>query len=252
MHYFKGMSQWEIIRNWLNKNKIFFETIVMVFLTIMSVTVTYTSNEIASNQIDINKMENQPIFHIYTEYVFPDSNEATFTHDQLVISNSGSSLYEFKYQPYVFLKVEYWDTKPDNIVFIPLEGYYFFSDQARNLTGRLVTIKDFNNDPKESEANWYKIEQSKNELYEMSQKNNMSTRIGVVKYIFISYKDIYGNYHEEMFLSDQLSTVKINRNDSLKIIEYYDEKISEEQYFEIDNLSTDKIYEMYSTIRNES
>lgn len=58
-------------KNWLQDNKVFFETVVMIFLTIMSIVVAYNANRISEKandlmeaELELSKLEKLPRFTI--------------------------------------------------------------------------------------------------------------------------------------------------------------------------------------------
>lgn len=97
------ICDWDKKRDWLEKNKIFFETITAVFLAIMAIVVSFEANQIASYQTKIMKAEQSPILHFKVDEIY-DPTTSNYTRDELIISNVGSPLSEFKYDHVVFFK----------------------------------------------------------------------------------------------------------------------------------------------------
>lgn len=96
LYYEKGETYKWSIRSWLQKNKIFIETISTIALTIiaiMAIVLAYQANQIVA-------MEHQPVIEFKIDFVDDPSGE----HDRLTISNEGYRLSSFSCQPYVFFR----------------------------------------------------------------------------------------------------------------------------------------------------
>ncbi len=252
----------EILREWLNKNKIFFETIVAVFLTgmaialtIMSINVSIKTNEIAFYETEIIKMENQPIFHFKVAYDYIDFDEFKYpvpVDEKLIINNIGKPLKEFNYEKMIFLKIRYWENGINpRSAFIPID-YYFPSFPTGNLTDELITFRGpFL--PNQKTGNRLKVLQAEKNLSEYVRRLNAndSVNIDILRYIKVKYTDIFGNIHEEVYFVDPLNgAYKLNENDGITVSKYYKSFMYDELY--ISNLSPSILYENWSINEKKS
>lgn len=252
----------DILRNWLNNNKIFFETIVAIFLAIMAITLTIVSinvsiktNEIAYHETEIIKMENQPIFNFKVTYDYTYIDEFDYSvpvDEKLIINNVGKPLKEFSYEKMIFLKIRYWENgtypKP---AFIPIY-YYFPGISTGNLINELVTFRGpyaYTNNT----GNHLKILQAEKSLSEYVRRldANNSASIYIFRYIKIEYTDIFENIHEEIYFVDPYNgAYKLNKNEGRTISKYYDSFDFEE--LTLVELSPSSLYEIWSMNENKS
>lgn len=250
----------EIIRDWLNNNKIFFETIAVLLLALMAIIVSWNTNQIASYQTDIMKSEHLPIIHLDIAQIY-DPSTKNYTRDELIISNLGAPLSEFETEEAIFFKVGYSNHKDGKIALIPLYGYYNAIFLTGNATGELVT---FLND-EVAEGNKYRAVHMSSEYNDFVQKRNGYGFANLVRYVRVSYKDIFGEIHKEFYIAatplnpERFDTVlpdaplriyKLNETEGKNIFEYY-QRNWYALIFRSEN-SSDLIYERWSTIINES
>ena len=254
----KSNNKIEILRDWLNNNKIFFETIVAVILaimaialTIMSINVSIKTNEIAFYETEIIKMENQPIFEFKVTYYY-DINDFNYpvVHEKLIINNVGKPLKEFNCEKMIFLKITYWENNYPKPAFIPID-YYFPVRSKGNLTGELITFQD-SYGPYEKTGNVFKVLQAEKNLSEYVNRLNAndSVNIDILRFIKVEYTDIFGIIHDEIYLVDQVNgAYKLNENDGATISKYY-KSFMYKLY--ISELSPSILYENWSINENKS
>ena len=94
------------IREWLERNKIFFEIVVALSLTCMSIIVSINANQIAAYQNELIKGENQPIFVFNLTYA---ENDRLGKGERIDVSNIGKPAYNFKAEPYIFFDVHLYN-----------------------------------------------------------------------------------------------------------------------------------------------
>jgi hypothetical protein len=236
----------DLIRDWLNKNKIFFETIAVVLLAIMAIIVSWNTNQIVSYQTDIMKSEHLPIIHLDTALIYDTSTE-NYTRDELIISNLGAPLSEFESQEAIFFKVQYGlINKELKTALIPIYGYYFLGGTG-NATGKLEKLANY----ALPEGNNYKAVHVTWAFSDFAQKKNAHGFVDLVRYIRVIYKDIFGEIHDEFYIASPLGTYRLNETEGKKIFKYYDDNRKNEIDF-FHEVSSDLLYEKWSTIINES
>lgn len=246
------------IRKWLESNKIFFETIVAVGLTIMAIMLTFMSinisnntNQIAFYETELIKMENQPILHFVMNNVFhPDNNDSLYWEEQLTINNIAKPLTKFDYDDMIFMKIAYHasDSYVYEFVLIPINDYYFFSFQTGNLTGKLADLRGYYN-LEEKIFNKNAVMQADGQFSDFAKNRNASGYISIIRFIKVEYKDIFENTYTEIYFVDPLGTRthKLKKEDGKIISDYY-ESFWWNESLSIDNLSPNILYDNLSTI----
>lgn len=246
------------IRKWLESNKIFFETIVAVGLTIMAIMLTFmsinisnNSNQIAFYETELMKMENQPILHFVINNVFhPDNNDSLYLEEQLIINNIAKPLKEFDYDGMIFMEIAYResDSYVYEFVLIPIDDYYYYSFRTGNLTGELADLRGYYN-PKEKIFNKNAVMQADGHFSDFAKNRNASGYISIIRFIKVEYKDIFENAHTEIYFvhPSGTRTHKLNEEDGKILSDYY-ESFWWNESLSIDNLSPNILYDNLSTV----
>ena len=251
----------ERLRDWLNINKIFFETIVAIFLagmaitlTIMSITVSIQTNEIAFYETELMKMENQPIFRFDVTYDTIDFDQFEYpvpADEMLIINNIGKPLKEFSSKKMIFLKMGYLENGINTkLAFVPIT-YYIVSIPTGDLTNELMTFRGpYLFDQKT--GNRLKVLEAGDDLSEYVHRLNAndSVSIDILRYIKVEYTDIFGNIHEDIYFVDSMTGAsKLNENDGVTISKYYKSFMHE---LDVSELSPSILYENLLTYENRS
>lgn len=232
------------IRDWLERNKIFFETITAIFLTIMAIEVSLEANRIASYQTDILKSENLPLV-----YCVESSNYTSGGYvGQLTIYNAGPPLTEFDCAVLVFYKVVYLQSSgtldmEERTALIQLSNYYT-GNLTHNPTGVLAKF---------SGENYIEANRAKISFCELAWEPINRTSyfpflrdIEIVKYINVEYKDIFGETHAETYSISSSGSRKLSNKEREKI------NINDEAVLDSSDVSPQSLYEMWLTVDNES
>lgn len=90
------------VKRFLEENKIYFETIVMVTLTIAGIFVSISANTIMKKQADIEEALSKPVINL--EIVYNDEKDVI---EQISIVNDGSAIknVEIEIIPYYFVSI---------------------------------------------------------------------------------------------------------------------------------------------------
>jgi len=243
-----------IIRSWLNNNKIFFETIVALLLAVMAITLTIMSinvsekaNEIAFYETEITKMENQPIFRFMLDsnFIYLD-NDIVPAKEQLIVSNIGKALKEIDCRSIIFLKITYWKNESlPEYALIPINDYYFTEFHTTNLTGELIYFQSHLYYNRET-GNRLEIHKANNNFSEFAIKqNDNSGSIEILRFINVEYIDIFNNFHEEIYFVHPIyGSHKLNEEEKNTVRDYYT-SFEYTNTFNILNLPPDIIYEKW-------
>ena len=131
------------IREWLEKNRIFFELVVALSLTSMSIIVSINSNQIAEYQNELIKEENQPIFVFNLTH---SDNGSLDVGERIDISNIGKPAYNFKAEPYVFFDIHSYnksDYNSEKKAYVPVTAYYGYSIETGSPVELLLSFNKY-------------------------------------------------------------------------------------------------------------
>ena len=236
LYYEKGGTYKLSIRSWLQKNKIFIETIstiALVIIAIMAIVLAYQANQIESYQAEIMALEHQPVLEFKIDFVDDPSGE----HDRLTISNEGYRLSSFSCQPYVFLYIDYRESGMASVNgSIPLLGYYSEPEITGNGNGRLAILTN----PEISGGNKKKADQILTDLY---VQRNASGNAHIERYVEVSYTDFFDEPHKEVyFVSRIFGGQKLSDQKGREIIQ--DWELMDRVHLSVDfsNTTSDEIY----------
>lgn len=181
------MTNFNSTRNWLNRNKIFFETLATVSLTVMAVLVSCKSNSIAENANAISRIDHQPKIYAHFKTVISDNGKRD---EMLTITNSGDVMYDFKSYEFQYLRLsEMQIVSKENSTYpqrlknkkIPLINYYspltFISQEMKG---------EFSNTKVNDDSNF---EKSLEDFSIDHKSRTKSIGATIERYLEITYKD---------------------------------------------------------------
>lgn len=185
-------------RNSLEQNKIFFETIVMVVLTVAGICVSCSANKITQRQASIEEALAMPIINIETVY-----NDNHTQIKEIKIFNDGSAVrnFEFEVVPYYFTSVySQQDDKGYKIesFILPIEDTIvpvFSITHNNSKTGLLGSISS-------SEQTLQYVEDMIS--FQDFAKNDLTNELNLAflsleYYVKIHYTNIFGDYVTEVY-----------------------------------------------------
>jgi len=132
------------IRTFLEKNKIFVETITATCLAIMAIIISIQANRIAEQQTNIAYQELLPKFHIVTKQLF-DNKSNSYAGQSVQIFNYGNNFDNFYADGFSFIELKFEDTITQNIRIekirtLPVYSYEFMtSDEQKGIIRELRT-----------------------------------------------------------------------------------------------------------------
>ncbi len=209
------------IREWLERNKIFFEVFsylfigaITVLLTCVSINLTQQQTEIQKQQAILIKNERQPIFMV----TFPLqklSNTEKFDTETIEIYNNGNIFKRLDFDIQMFYNLEYKIPKQNinESYYIPIRGYYFAQFRFQSFTGKLVEGFLKNNHLNFIRIYNETIEKSKDETYYFIKKITLTK---------LYYQDIDNDY----------DTIYFNNGSEINKSEYDDIVSLSKKHFE--------------------
>jgi hypothetical protein len=185
------------LRNWLERNRIFFE---VFFFSLVPIIIGVFSYINSNEQLKISKAEHLPVFK-FNEYVDYDSiNGHRLTH-YIALSNVGYHVQRCQFVPMAFLNVTLseMNTKPprgEYHILIPLKAYFGIGYQTNDSKGYLGDYVTTNNAKT--------LEQLSNELDKCNHVISgyfISWPLAIITKI--NYEDYNGNIITEYYLENQ-------------------------------------------------
>lgn len=220
----------DTIRKWLENNRIFFELIVALSLTSMSIIVSINANQIAEYQNELIKQENQPIFVFnLTRTVNPNytDNGSLDKGERIDINNIGKPAYNFTAEEYIFFDIRLYN-KSDNYsekkAYVPVTNYYLYSVETDPAIGLL---RSFNMDyffpinGTNYTGNYAVYCHINEDFGNYSQTQNYFGYIDLKRYFHITYSDIYGEAHDEIYYVCGGTSYKLKEKDKIDLDKRY-------------------------------
>lgn len=221
----------------------------MVFLAGMSIVVGVSANSIADSQLQIEKLNHQPIFE-FREYTDP-----TNSFMWLNVYNTGFPVENIEIcKPIVLFQIDYtdkdnyWKTKS----FI-LEGYYDVSHPMLPKEDELFrfgniwidnTHNSFNSTYEMEQGNLYNFYKLTSQFNQFAADHNSSTRsYHFPRYAHLKYTDIYGDKYERIYSVSDATHYKVHDDDFENQLKWFQQLEKEDYIIDLNNWSSEKIYE---------
>ena len=187
------------MKEWLERNKIYFETISTSLLAVMAIIVSIASIWISQNQLENDKLLNQPLIKVSNEvfsYAGGD-NDSRF----LIVENKGTPITEFSSRLYTFIKIEA-NKKPfeksidRQIIYIPINDYFGGTISTNNFKGELTTYIGINN--------YQLLNNIKTDFKKKFDKDLPMTFFSLIQFMEVGFKDYKGDKIAKLFKIDEV------------------------------------------------
>lgn len=132
------------MRAFLEKNKIYFETITPSIISIIALVISLSSLNMTKRQIEISTSDAQPHFYI-KEYYLYDSDLKLAYEKELKIYNSGADVTNYEDTLHTLASIEFHSEKGKETIDIPLNGYYGGSSKTQDSKGEMTKYIGPNN-----------------------------------------------------------------------------------------------------------
>jgi len=185
------------MKEWLERNKIYFETISTSLLAVMAIIVSIASIWISQNQLENDKLLNQPLIKVSNEvfsYAGGD-NDSRF----LIVENKGTPITEFSSRLYTFIKIEA-NKKPFNksinrqTIYIPINDYFGGTISTNNFNGELIKYIGINN--------YQLLNNIETDFEKKFDKDLPMTFFSLIQFMEVSFKDYKGDKIAKLFKID--------------------------------------------------
>lgn len=201
-----------MIKEWLERNKIFFDTISATFLAGMALIVSILSIQISSNQLENDKLLNQPLIKISNDFFsyYGVENDSRF----VIVENEGTPITEFRSKIYTILKIEA-NKKPfeksieRQVIHIPIQDYFSAVSLTNNYIGVQTKYIGINN--------LSMLENIKTDFDIKLKESYPMTFLSMIIFMEISYLDYSGNRINKFFIIDDIRNgYEITKNNEIE------------------------------------
>ncbi|MEP4902172.1 MAG: hypothetical protein ABJX82_10240, partial [Paracoccaceae bacterium] len=127
------------MKQWLEENKIYFEIGSALVFGVASFIVAVAANKVSQNQLEIAKIQLEPLIFISEKYLKDDAGVAVET--ILEINNAGAPIYGFSVDTRTFYTV----STGSETIWIPVSGYYDATFELDAVDGKLAEVRGLNN-----------------------------------------------------------------------------------------------------------
>lgn len=227
------------LKKWLQDNKIYFETLMTISLTLMGVIVSVISlsidktvADIQREQLEFNRLLNMPVFNVVStkhreEYTVDGIRYAPCMEYEIV--NNGGNIYDGYLRTESRVEVIVENGEQEILIVLENNQRFLKSYSYYNANRKSFTIKcDFDN----------RYIELKKYLYDTFKEQNIF--INTIDYINIQYNDIEHNFHNEWyeFSGDELFSRKPERGNY-------------QTFLDIGSMENEEVYEVILDILNE-
>ncbi|SRR6266496_93895 len=201
------------IRDWLNLNKVFFETVAATALTVMALVLAKSQNDVAKEQTKYLQQQTtiehaQAMPQIIVVQEGADSMTEV-AKEKIFIYNQGNIARDIDVMSRCTLAIFTTDGLEK---YIPITDYYGEPEFTQNSTGLLATINN--------EKMLAKVVEIENEIRHLSWKDNGISDLVISRNIMVYYTDIFGGSHREFYYINPVFGAQL-RGDSVEK-DYFD------------------------------
>ncbi|HHC6465846.1 TPA: hypothetical protein ACN36C_004600 [Vibrio parahaemolyticus] len=132
------------MKTWLENNKVYFETVAPVFISIAALLVSVSSFMLTNQQLDLAKVEHQPNIYLKESYLYDEKLQSAYETELRVI-NTGAEISNFSQKVRSLLELEFYTDTGKYATYLPIYGYYDTSFRSSEPTGELVLVKGYMN-----------------------------------------------------------------------------------------------------------
>ncbi len=195
-----GLQENKSLKNWLQENKIYFETIMTISITLMGIIVSFISLSIDKNiadiqkeQLELQRLSIMPIFNVSStkrreEYVVDGIRYDPCIEYEIV--NNGGNIYDGYLRAEGRIEIIVKNGEQDILIILRNKQRFLKSYSYYNANSQSFVIKrDFDN----------RNIELKNYLYNIFMEKNINAKVVVIDYINIRYTDIEKNFHNEWY-----------------------------------------------------
>ena len=186
---------------WLEENKIFFEVVASVLISVAAFAVSFASYNVTKQQLalteeqlKVSRFQYRPHFYIEESYLY-NKNTNKYYESELKIFNEGSPVHNIETIISSFIRINQYKNGKEFISDIPIIGYYNSSFDSQTPSGEISTKKGKNNNEIFSKLH-SEVIKSKN-----IEKKYGTVEINIYHIVRINFIDNEGGIDSQYFLN---------------------------------------------------
>ncbi len=141
------------MKDWLERNKIYFETLAPVLISIAALFVSVSSYLLTEKQLQIASLDAEPNIYLKEVYLYDPTLKRAYE-QELRIFNSGESISNFDASLHTIVEVEFYTPQGKQTAYVPLYGYYHGWYSTDEPTGELTLVKGHLNNERFFDVIW--------------------------------------------------------------------------------------------------
>jgi hypothetical protein len=232
----KQKERFSSIKCWLESNKVFFETIAAVLLTMMAIVVSIAQYKMMDKQNQISEANALPQIISTISY---DKNEiGNYADEWIVTENEGGIIKEADTSMSLFIKASFTNLNNlrNKVLYIPLSGYY--SSSFLTGRGKGTVAKSFGKD------NNTKFHNFSLAFKPLMLRNNEMLFVDLVRIQKVKYFDIFGKNHVEYLVVAPIGGANaLSKSEGERIFSAYNDALKNGTYLNFDKLNPNYFYQ---------
>lgn len=231
------------LRDFLQRNKIFFETITATLLSIMAIIISTAQilisskqNVLIETQTEIARQQAIPQFVIAAKQLIDPDGKARS--DAIYVNNRGGIVRDFHCNTATFfdVKLSYMRGQAKKLE-IPINGYFRSSGYTAEGTGQVLVIRGYLNNEK--------LFQLRKDCHQLAEEKKAFCNIEMRNYLRLYYRDIFGKEHEDYYYVPFFyGGSPIETKEGKEIFEKHEAAWKNLSMVEFDKLTADKLLEL--------
>jgi len=228
------------MRRYLDRNKVFFETVAASLLSLMAIIVSVVQiglaikqNKLTQMQTEIARTQALPQFVVSLKQIY-DPTAEKYTEDQIVATSQGGLVQELDCNFAVFIDTSYFVHAAPRQKQLPLDGYYNSIFLTGEGSGKVVTLKGINNDERFSQLT--------SQIRELAQAKGVMCNVELKRYIRLRYRDVFGEKHVKYYYVPPIFGGSVlDENEGKSIFDRYEQGFTDSSMLKWESLNAQTI-----------
>lgn len=232
-----------ILRDFLHRNKIFFETVAASLLSLMAIIISAAQifisvkqNALTAMQTEIARQQVMPQFVIAARQVI-DTLDGKIKEDAIYVNNRGGIVRDLFCNTAVFFDVEFTpELGEQKKIELSVNGYYGSMMNTAEGTGQVLTIEGYHNSEK--------LSQIRKAFTRLAEEKKAFANIEVRRYLRLYYRDILGKEHVDYYYVPLIyGGSAIETREGEKIFEKRNSAVKNLSIVEFDKLTAENLFQ---------
>lgn len=226
-----------MLRAFLKRNKIFFETGAATLLSAMAVILSIAQYDLAKIQTETARQQALPHFVIATRQVM-DAEDRMYVEDRIYVNNLGGIARDLESNTAVFFDVDIaiQDIGHHRKLQLPVSGYYGITRPTDNGIGQVLEISGYLNNKK-----FVQLERDSRKL--TAERKGLYCVIQIRRYLKLDYLDVFNKEHVDYFSIPRYGGRPMEPREGKKIFDKYNASFKDLEIADFDKLTAENLFE---------